>query len=327
MAFVISQGCMGRRLSLLIAWGMGMGWAGSAIALDQPLAATKLAPIPLEETPLPAPGLRSPGEVADPLRPSHPPEFLEPGVTASLTPQTVTPAPGRATAPLSPALVKVDPARLPEIPAAPSALAQTSEAPPLDLPPEVIQESPVLQEWLQRTPDIAAEIANDPSFRTRLRLGYSQFPSSGGTSGFNAGVEDVFVWPGTGLTLSGDYARSWDGNREDYGAEARFYVFPLGGIVNFAPVLGYRQLTTSQYSTSGLDVGMRLMIIPSRGGGADVAISQSWVAPGSQDEVGMTAASIGYAVTSHLRLATQLQFQNSRFGQDSHLGLSLEWLL
>ncbi|HEY9764396.1 MAG TPA: hypothetical protein V6D07_17855 [Trichocoleus sp.] len=209
----------------------------------------------------------------------------------------------------------------------PTTSPDSEAASPLDLPPDVIESSPVLQEWLQRTPDIADEIANEPSFRPRLRLGYSQFPSNGNIGGVNAGVEDVFVWPGTGLTLSGDYARSWNGDREMYGAQARFYLFPLGGYVNFAPVLGYRQLSTRSYTTSGVDVGMRLMIIPSRGGGADVALSQSWVAPGTQDEIGMTGATIGYAVTSQLRLSTDLQFQNSRFGQDSRLGLNLEWLL
>ncbi|MBD2256423.1 hypothetical protein [Pseudanabaena sp. FACHB-2040] len=204
---------------------------------------------------------------------------------------------------------------------------EPAPATPLDLPPEAIENSPVLREWLERTPDIADEIANDPSFRTRLRLGHAQFPSSGNVSGFNAGVEDVFVWPGTGLTVSGDYARSWNGDRESYGAEARYYVFPLGGYVNFAPVVGYRQLSTPRYSTSGVTVGMRLMIIPSRGGGADVSLSQTWVAPGTDEEVGLTGASVGYAVTNRLRLSTDLQFQNSRFGQDSRLGINLEWLL
>ncbi|HEY9735725.1 MAG TPA: hypothetical protein V6D06_05560 [Trichocoleus sp.] len=197
----------------------------------------------------------------------------------------------------------------------------------MDLPADVIESSPVLQEWLQRTPDIADEIVNSPSFRTRLRLGYANFPSSGNLSGIQAGIEDVFVWPGTGLTLSGDYARSGNGTREAYGAEARFYVFPLGGYVNFAPILGYRQLSTNRYTISGVNVGMRLMIIPSRGGAADVAITQNWVAPGTQDEVGMTGASVGYAVTNRLRLSTDLQFQNSRFGQDSRIGINLEWLL
>jgi hypothetical protein len=240
----------------------------------------------------------------------------------SLDPCRATACPEAAAPPLaqSPA---------PSEPLAPTALPEPADpaTAPLDLPPGVIESSPVLRQWLERTPDIAAEIANDPSFRTRLRLGYAQFPSSGNIGGFSAGVEDVFVWPGTGLTVSGDYARSWNGDRESYGAEARYYVFPLGGYVNFAPVVGYRQLSTPRYSSSGVNVGMRLMIIPSRGGGADVAISQTWVAPGTDDEVGLTGASVGYAVTNRLRLSTDLQFQNSRFGQDSRLGINLEWLL
>lgn len=210
---------------------------------------------------------------------------------------------------------------------APAAPGPSTPVTPLDLPPAVIENSPVLQEWLEHIPDIADEIANDPSFRTRLRLGYAHFPSSGNLGGIQAGVEDVFVWPGTGLTLSGDYARSWNGDREAYGAEARYYVFPLGGYVNIAPVVGYRQLATSRYTTSGANVGLRLVVVPSRGGGSDVSISQSWVAPGTPDEVGLTSATLGYAVTPQLRLATDLQFQNSRFGQDSRLGINLEWLL
>lgn len=69
------------------------------------------------------------------------------------------------------------------------------------------------------------------------------------------------------------------------------------------------------------------MLVPSRGGAADLALSQHWVAPGSDQEVGITSLNLGYAVTRRLRLGPNLQFQNSRFGQDSRWGLSLEWLL
>lgn len=200
-------------------------------------------------------------------------------------------------------------------------------APPLDLDPAIIDSSPVLQRWLEDSPDIADEIRNQPSFRTRLRLGYAQFPSTGQSGGFSAGVEDVFLLPGTGLTASGDYAQSWNGQRQSYGAEARYYLFPLGGYVNLAPTVGYRALTTPAYQTNGLNLGFRFMIIPSRGGAADLSISQQWVSPGGEDEVGMTGIALGYAVTPQLRLGTDLQFQNSRFGQDSRWGLSLEWLL
>jgi hypothetical protein len=201
------------------------------------------------------------------------------------------------------------------------------DAEPLDLDPEVIQNSPVLQEWLQDIPDIADEIRNQPSFRTRFRVGYAQFPSSNQASGIHLGVEDVFLIAGTGLTASGSFSRSWNNDRESFGAEARYYLLPLGGYVNLAPTLGYRSLETPDYTTNGLDVGFRLLIVPSRGGGADIAVGQHWVAPGGAQEVGMTTISVGYAVTPRLRLGTDVEFQNSRSGQDSRVGLLLEWMM
>jgi hypothetical protein len=204
---------------------------------------------------------------------------------------------------------------------------QGAIAPTLDLDPAIIEDSPVLQQWLDHIPDIADEIRHQPSFRTRLRVGYAQFPSTGQISGFETAIEDVFVVPGTGLTASADYSRSWNGQRESYGGEARYYLLPLGGYVNIAPTVGYRSLSTPAYQTDGFDVGLRLMLVPSRGGGADLALSQQWVAPGSDNEVGITSLAIGYAITRQLRLGTDFQLQNSRFGQDSRFGLSLELLL
>lgn len=198
---------------------------------------------------------------------------------------------------------------------------------PLELDPRIIEESPVLQQWLEEVPDIAEDIRHNPSFRTRLRVGYANFPSNGEISGFQVGVDDIFVWPGTGLTASADFSRSGNGQREAYGAEARYYLLPLGGYVNVAPTLGYRSVVAPGYDTSGLDVGLRLMIIPSRGGGTDLAVSQHWVAPGTDQEVGITRFNLGYAVTSHLRVGSDLELQNSRFGQESRWGLGLEWLL
>ncbi len=197
----------------------------------------------------------------------------------------------------------------------------------LHLDAEVIENSPVLQEWLREIPDISDEIRNDPSFRTRLRVGYAQFPSSNQASGIHLGVEDVFLMAGTGLTASGSFNRSWNDSRESFGAEVRYYLLPLGSYVNLTPTLGYRSLETPDYITNGLDVGFRFMIIPSRGGGADITFSQHWVAPGRDDEVSMTTISVGYAVTSRLRLGTDLEFQTSRAGQESRLGVLLEWLM
>lgn len=217
--------------------------------------------------------------------------------------------------------------------AGPAPLAQAAPptpgevAPALDLDPAIIEGSPTLQRWLEEIPDVAEEIRHRPSFRTRLRVGYAQFPSTDQARGVGAALEDVFLIPGTGLTAGLDYARSGGGQREAYGGEVRYYLLPLGGYANLAPTLGYRSLTTPAYQTDGLDVGLRLMLVPSRGGGADVALSQRWVAPGTDSEVGITSLEVGYAITRQLRLGTDFQRQNSRFGQDSRFGISLELLL
>jgi hypothetical protein len=182
-----------------------------------------------------------------------------------------------------------------------------------------------LQRWLREVPNVLEEIRNDPSFRTRLRLGYSQFPSTGQAAGFNVGVEDVFIGR-TGLTVSGDYQRSFNGNREAYGADLRYYVLPLGSYVNIAPQVGYRNLTTGNFSTDGVNVGARLMLALSRTGAADVSLTQSFVSPGSNEEVGITTLSVGYAITRNLRLSTDIQKQNSREDKDSRVGIVLEWM-
>lgn len=196
----------------------------------------------------------------------------------------------------------------------------------IDLSPEIIEGSPVLQRWLQEVPNVLHEIRNDPSFRTRIRLGYSQFPSTGQAGGFNAGVEDIFIGR-TGLTLSGDYQRSFNGDREAYGADLRYYVLPLGGYINVAPVVGYRNLYTTRYSTDGLNLGLRLLLVPSRTGAADLSLTQTFVRPFSGGEdVGITTFSIGYALTHNLRLSTDIEKQNSTERKDSRVGISFEWM-
>ena len=200
-----------------------------------------------------------------------------------------------------------------------------SAAQELDLSPEIIEKSPVLQRWLKKVPNVLDEIRHDPSFRTRVRFGYSQFPSTGQAAGFNVGVEDVFIGR-TGLTVSGDYQRSFNGKRESYGTDLRYYVLPLGSYVNFAPQVGYRNLTTGNFSTDGVNVGARLMLALSRTGAADVSLTQSFVSPGSRDEVGITTLSFGYAVTHNLRVSTDIQKQNSREEKDSRVGIVLEWM-
>ncbi|MEO1297402.1 MAG: hypothetical protein AAFW75_16790, partial [Cyanobacteria bacterium J06636_16] len=75
------------------------------------------------------------------------------------------------------------------------------------------------------------------------------------------------------------------------------------------------------------NIGFRVILIPSRGGGADLSLTQTWVAPGTEDEIGVTTFSAGYAVTPNLRLATDIETQNAPDDQESRVSILLEWLL
>lgn len=218
------------------------------------------------------------------------------------------------------------------IPKAQSAPDPTPVSPPsptpaeqFDLDPSLIENSPVLQRWLEDVPDVRSDIRRDPSFRTRLRLGYSQFPSTDHVAGFNIGIEDVFI-ERTGLTVSADYQASFNGDREAYGADLRYYVLPLGGYINLAPVVGYRSVEGEEYATDGANLGVRLLLVPSRTGAADISFTQTWVAPGSDEEVGISTLSFGYAVTNQFRLSADLQKQNAPQEKDSRVGVGVEWM-
>ncbi|MBD2310064.1 hypothetical protein H6G20_00010 [Desertifilum sp. FACHB-1129] len=195
----------------------------------------------------------------------------------------------------------------------------------LDISPEILESSPVLQRWRENIPDLLEEIRRNPSFRTRVRLGYSHFPASDDKAGFNVGVEDVFIGR-TGLALGADYNGTFGGEVASVGGELRYYALPLGGYLNVAPTVGYRYLQTDDYSRGGLNVGVRLMLVPSRGGAADIALSQNFVSPRSGEEVGITTLSFGYAVTPNFRISTDIQKQNARESRDSRVGVVLEWM-
>lgn len=210
-----------------------------------------------------------------------------------------------------------------------AAMADSSSPPTaadLDLDPALIEDSPLLQRWLEEIPNVQSEIRRDPSFRTRLRLGYSQFPANEQAAGFNVGIEDVFLGR-TGLTISGGYQRSFNGSLETYGADLHYYVLPLGSSINLAPVVGYRHLETNGSETDGVNLGARLRLIPSRTGAADITLTQSWVAPGTDEETGISTLSFGYAVTDDLRIATDLEKQNAPTRKDSRVAIVLEWML
>ena len=194
----------------------------------------------------------------------------------------------------------------------------------LDLSPEIMENSPVLQRWHKQVPDLLEEIKNDPSFRTRIRLGYNQFQSSDNTSGLGIGIEDLFIGESS-LTLSGDYETSFS-NRQSGGVNANYYLLPLGSYINIAPVVGYRYIQTNDYHTQGMNVGAKIMLALSRSGAADLAFFQSFISPGSDNEVGISTLSVGYALSNNLRISTDLQQQNSRAQKDNRVGLYLEWM-
>lgn len=201
----------------------------------------------------------------------------------------------------------------------------SSTAQDLDLSPEIIKGSPVLQRWRRQVPNVLEDIKNDPSFRTRLRFGYSQFPSTRQAAGVNVGIEDMFI-NRTGLTVSGEYQAAFNGKREAYGADLHYYLRPLGSYINVAPVVGYRHLETNLYSTDGVNLGARLLLVLSRGGAADISLNQSWVAPGTAQEVGLTTLSFSYAITHNLRISTDIEKQNARLNKDSRVGFVLEFM-
>lgn len=198
--------------------------------------------------------------------------------------------------------------------------------PPIEIDPTIIESSPVLQRWLEEVPDVALDIQHDPAFRTRVRLGYVEFPSTDHTGGIYAGVQDIFVGR-TPLTFSAEYAANGRGDRAVIGADAQYYLLPLGWYGNIAPVLGYRSIETENLNTEGVNVGFRVIIAPSRTGAADFSLTQSWVSPGSEEEVGLTTFAAGYAIADDFRIGTDIQLQNSREGQDSRVGLLMEWML
>jgi hypothetical protein len=97
--------------------------------------------------------------------------------------------------------------------------------------------------------------------------------------------------------------------------------------VNVAPLIGYRALVSGEYNTNGINVGAKLLLALSRDGSADISLSQSFVSAGGADEVGISTLSVGYAIAPHLRLAADLQKQNTHVNKDSRVSIGLEWLL
>ncbi|MEO0539343.1 MAG: hypothetical protein AAFZ80_00600 [Cyanobacteria bacterium P01_A01_bin.105] len=215
-----------------------------------------------------------------------------------------------------------------------TSIAETRIEERYELAPETVEHSPTLQRWSEGTPDVLHDIRHDPSFRTRIQAGYAVFPSNDNTRGLRVGIEDWFIGS-TGLTIGGDYQQNFRGDRESYGVDLHYYLLPLGSYVNVAPVVGYRSITTGRsngnasagLSVDGLNLGFQLKVIPSRGGGADFAYTQTWTAPNRDNTARTTELEFGYALTRHLRLSSEIEWQFTPGRTDSQLGVGLEWML
>ncbi len=190
----------------------------------------------------------------------------------------------------------------------------------LVLVPGVIygQESPLLQRWLQNPPNLLEEIENSPSFATKARISIS---GKDNNLGFDLGLEDIFL-SNTKLTLSAGYQQEFDGKDQHYYSNLRYYVFPLGSYINFAPQLGYRRV----FDANGLDLGLQLVFALSPQS-ADLRLEQVFTAPGTPEEVSTTSLSTSYALQRQLFFHSGIQWRRSFTRSDSVVRLGLEWKL
>lgn len=201
----------------------------------------------------------------------------------------------------------------------------------LDVDPNLIENSPIIQKWIEKIPDVSEKVRHQPSFRTLIRFGYSQFPSNNQSSGVFIGVEDIFLG-NTPLTFSAEYTTNINNNsnsknnRLSVGGNLKYYLLPLGNYVNIAPSLGYQYIETSNYQKDGINIGLKLILAFSPQGAADISLSQNFIAPTSSEEVGITEIKAGYALSKKIRLSLGIAWQNSIKNTDSQVNIGFEWM-
>lgn len=190
-------------------------------------------------------------------------------------------------------------------------------APQLD--PQWVEQSPVLQRWLQNPPNVLADIYDEPSFRTKLRLGVQ----GRDRLGWEVSLEDAFVG-NSPLTVSASYQSDFDGPERDVSAGLRYYLRPRGSYWNVAPQVGYRSWENGSGSTRGWELGVQTVLALSPRS-ADLRLSQLWTAPGTATETGTTQLSASYALSRRVWVRSHLQWRRSPQQSDSRAGLALEW--
>jgi hypothetical protein len=211
-----------------------------------------------------------------------------------------------------------------------AAIAQTtpgtspnSVATELNLDKDIIEGSPVLRRWLADPPDVLYDIYNSPSFNSKLKLG---FTSRDNSLGFEVGVDDVFLGKSP-LTISAGYQREFTGKEDNFEANVRYYLLPLGSYFNVAPQVGYRSINIVDLgNVSGLDLGLQGILVLSPHS-SDLRLSQTFTAIGSNTEASITTLSASYAITRKLRLGSNIQWRRSPIRYDSRVGFVLELAL
>ncbi len=164
---------------------------------------------------------------------------------------------------------------------------------------------PLEQRWLEQVPDVRSQINQQPGFVTRWRLGYAQ-------DYWEVGVVDWFLG-GTPITFNAAYQQPSTGDHpSEYRVEINYYLFPLGNELNVAPIAGYQ--------SGAFSLGARVQLLLSRPSAADLNLTQQWLIRESSLTDSQTRISLGYAVTSQLRLATEWRRDES----GSRVGLFLE---
>jgi len=68
-------------------------------------------------------------------------------------------------------------------------------------------------------------------------------------------------------------------------------------------------------------------LVLSRTGAADIRLTQSFISPTAETEVGLTNLTVGYSITKQLRLGVEIEKQNARQDKDSRVGILTQWQL
>jgi hypothetical protein len=154
----------------------------------------------------------------------------------------------------------------------------------------------------------------------RLRLGVVQ--SENGT-GIEVRAEEMLL-DRSGLTLSGGYQRLLDeeNHQSEWDAQLQYYLRPLGRYLNIAPVVGFRERDRSGRNRGGVNVGIHVLLVLSRGGGGEISATQTWSIPTTGESMSLTKLSAAYAIDSHWRLSTDWQRQN----REHQTGIFVEWM-